>query len=72
MKKIIQTKYHKIEYNLDEKIKEKCFKALIEWYSEYELFDGETIMQNDNGLIEAPVVLSEIADNIIKFKYLED
>lgn len=45
-------------------------KLITDYYCKHQSFKGESIMQSDNPQIEAPVILSEIADDILKF-YVE-
>lgn len=48
----------------------KVFDFLMEnYFLKYEAFHGEVIMQNDECMISAPEVLSDIADEIVKFKF---
>ncbi len=57
-----------VEYKDDNGTKEKIFDKLIEFYFEYEAFCGESICQSDAPQINAPELLSTIADDIIQFK----
>lgn len=56
-----------ISYEITDEQKDRIVERLIEYYSTYCHF-GEGIHQDDNSLIEAPSVLSDICDDIIKFK----
>lgn len=56
-----------IKFNDNKEIRDKVFDAVIKWCFEYELFSGECIHQCDSGQIEAPNLLSNIVDDIIKF-----
>lgn len=56
-----------ISYSIDEESQKKIVERLIQYYSEH-IHYGEGIHQDDNSIIEAPSVLSDICDNIIKFK----
>lgn len=56
-----------ISYEITDEQKDRIVKRLIEFYSTYCHF-GEGIHQDDDSLIEAPSVLSDICDDIIKFK----
>ena len=69
MPKIEIDEEYSIVYDDNPSVRDEVFKKLIEWYTEYNAFDGEMIVQCDNPQIYAPVVLSEIAENIIKFRY---
>ena len=64
----IETKDYIVEYDDSVEIRNKVFIRLIEYYTQHQCFDGESIMQMDNPIIDAPVVLSDIADDIICFK----
>lgn len=57
-----------VEYDDSQETKDKAFDKLMEYYIKHEAFDGETIMQSDQCIIEAPEILYEIAENIIGFK----
>jgi hypothetical protein len=46
-----------------EKKKEQAIEKLTKYFEKYGV--GEMIMQNDDALIEAPEVLSDIADDIL-------
>ena len=47
-----------------EEKKEKAIELLTKYFEKYG--PGECIAQGDNALIEAPEVMCEIADNILK------
>ena len=55
------------EYDDSETIKNAVFERVMEFFKDHEAFSGESIMQSDSPLIDAPNVLADIADNIIKF-----
>ena len=38
---------------------------LIEWFEEYNCYDGETLCQDDECLTEAPYLLAEILDDYL-------
>ena len=48
--------------------KGEVFSALVKWYKKHEAFSGESICQGDDTIIDATNILSEIADDILKFK----
>lgn len=54
--------------------KQKAIEILTKYFEKYGI--GESIMQSDNALMDAPEVLSDIADNILidgeGIKYPED
>ena len=56
------------EYNDDEAAKQAVFDRVLAYFKEFESFHGESIHQSDNPIIYAPNVMSDIADNILKFK----
>lgn len=65
----IKTDDFEVEFDDSAEVKDAIFNYLIEkYYVKLEAFNGETIMQCDDTLIEAPSVLAKIADSIIKFK----
>ena len=58
-----------VTFDDSQEVKDKVFEYLItNFYFEYGSFTGECIMQTDNPQIYAPEILSNIADDIIKFK----
>ena len=48
--------------------KEKIFARLMKYFKEHQAFHGEVICQSDRCIIDATTVLSDIADDIIKFQ----
>lgn len=44
------------------------FDTVLEYYKKHHSFHGEVIGQSDNCIIDAPDVLANIADTVIKFK----
>lgn len=56
-----------IRYSITEERKNKIIEKLLDYYFKYGLH-GEVIIQRDNAIIHAPECLSDIADEIIKFK----
>lgn len=48
-------------------IRDAVFNALIDWYFKHKSFSGESIVQCDDPSIDAPNILADIADDIIKF-----
>lgn len=57
----------KVSFEDSQELRDKVFKKVLDYYLEHEAFNGESIMQSDNPQIFAPMVMSEIADEIIKF-----
>ena len=63
----VVTKSRVVKFKDNEEIKAKVFSRLIAFYFHHEAFSGEQIQQSDEPVIDAPTLLSEIADDIIKF-----
>ncbi len=61
----------KVTYEITEEKKNLIVKRLIDYYSKNCYF-GEAIHQDDDSIIDAPSVLADIADDIIKFKVQEE
>jgi len=70
--KTIKMEDMQVSYSDDSKTKDAVFKHLIDFYKKHKTFSGEELQQSDEPILEAPDVLSEIADNIIKFKVKYD
>jgi hypothetical protein len=60
-----------ISYDITDEQKDRIVERLLEYYSTYCYF-GEAIHQDDDSIIEAPTVLSDICDNIINFEVEDD
>lgn len=56
-----------VNYEIADEQKDKIVERLIKYYSTHCYF-GEGIHQDDDSIIDAPSVLSDICDNIIEFK----
>jgi hypothetical protein len=63
----LKTAYGEVSFRDDAEIKEKVFNEVLKFYIKHEAFVGEVIMQSDDCIIDAPEVLSDIADKIIMF-----
>jgi hypothetical protein len=57
----------RISYEITDEMKDRIVERLLQYYAKH-LHYGEGIHQDDNSLIEAPNVLSDICDDIIIFK----
>ena len=58
-----------VEYDESPEMKSRVFNYLIqEYYRKHKAFAGEVIQQDDDCILDAPDILSHIADEIIKFK----
>jgi len=58
-----------LSYENPEKIKDEVFNRVLGWFKEYDAFCGETVMQSDTPQIESAPFLSELADDVFKFKW---
>lgn len=70
MKKQIKIDDAIVEYEDTQEIRDAVFGRVMEYFNEYECYSGEIIHQSDNPQIHAPSVMSDIADEIIKFQYI--
>ena len=52
-----------IQVNWTQEKKDRALERLTQYFEKYGI--GETIMQSDNAIIEAPEILSSIADDIL-------
>lgn len=64
----IKTKDFVVRFEVNDEIKQELLERVVKFFVDNESFDGEVIMQSDGCIINAPDVLSEIADEILKFK----
>jgi len=67
------TKYNgeiTVRYNITDAMKDKIIARLLKYYQKHH-HDGEGIHQDDDSIIEAPSVMSDIADDIIKFEVID-
>lgn len=56
-----------VSFNDDSETRHKIYNKLLEWYLSH-CISGEGIQQDDDSIIDAPNVLSDIADDIFCFK----
>jgi hypothetical protein len=56
-----------VRYNCNQKAKDLLYETMLQWFIEQETFSGESIMQSDAPLIEAPELLCKIAEEIFEF-----
>ena len=68
MTKTIKTDYSLVTYEDTPEVRDAVFERVMEYFKKCKCFAGEVICQSDNPIIEAPNVLCDIADDIIKFK----
>jgi len=57
-----------VEYENSLETKEALFQKMKEFFFKHHAFSGESVCQCDGPQIEAQELLSEIADEIFKFK----
>lgn len=57
-----------VTYNETDELKDEVFQKLIDFFKKYNAFSGDSIMQNDDPLIYASELLSDICDDLICFK----
>lgn len=62
----------KVVYQDDQETRNKVFEKVMEYFTKYEALCGESIMQSDNPQIYAASYFADIADDIIKFKYVNE
>ena len=58
----------KVSLLITEEKKNAVMQRIIQYCIEHNCIDGEVLHQNDECLIEAPSVLSDIIDNILEFE----
>ena len=61
-----------ITYNDDQSTRDAVFERILAWFIKVDSFDGESIMHCDKSQIEAPILLSELADNVFEFDTVYD
>jgi len=50
---------------------DEIVQMLLEWYVRHDVFSGESIMQMDDPILDAPAMLSDMADRLLVVKYEE-
>ena len=63
----IETPEFVAEFQQDAATKEAVFNRVLQYYETHEAFAGEAINQSDDPIIDAPRVMTDIADNILRF-----
>ena len=66
--RVIRKDDHEVRFDDSQEVKDKVFEKLIDFFKEHETYSGESICQSDGPQVEAPELLSTIADDIIKFR----
>ena len=64
----IDQEFMRVTYLDDEATKQAVFDRVMAYFTKHQAFDGESIHQRDSTTIDAPCVLADIADNIIRFQ----
>lgn len=67
MRKTIKLKDMKVTFQDDPETHKTVYNLVLNWYLKHQAFSGESIMQNDDTQIEAPVLLSDLADDVFNF-----
>jgi hypothetical protein len=62
----------KIEYRYSEAAGLDIIRKIIEFCEKYNISCGESLMQKDDGVIYSPELVSDIIDDVLKFKYVGD
>ncbi len=57
-----------VKFDLTEQVKDAVFKRVMDYFITHKSFFGESIHQRDDTIIDAPTVMSDICDNILKFE----
>lgn len=57
-----------VSYDIGPETQREVFWKLLGFFIEQGLFTGECIMQSDSPSLDGPELLSEIADDIMKFE----
>ena len=65
-----ETQSAKVQFDDSPEAKEKAFQLLLQYFQKHEAFNGECICQMDNPQIDAPIVLSRIAEDAFKFRLI--
>lgn len=60
-----------ITYDDSPKVRDAVFDKLIAWYFKHQSFEGKSIVQCDDPAMDAPNILADLADDIIKFDVKE-
>ena len=57
-----------VSYDDTPEMHKAAFDRLLRWFHTHQCYSGESIMQSDAPQITAAEMLSEIADDVIKFE----
>lgn len=53
-------------------IDKQIVDKLIQWFKDFNCYDGETLCQDDDCLIEAPNLLADILDEFFEYELDEE
>ncbi len=56
-----------ITYRNDKETRNAVFEKIIAWFIKMRCFDGEDVQQRDESNLNAPILLGDLADDIIEF-----
>lgn len=56
-----------VSFNENQELKDKVYESVLKWYIKHGRFNGESICQCDETIIDAPQLLAYIADDIFEF-----
>ena len=68
MTRVIEARGCTVRFEDSPEMAHKVFNKLIDWFVEHQCFSGESLQQMDATNIDAPIVLSDIADDVIEFE----
>jgi len=63
-----ETESYVVEYDDGPDVRKAVFDKVIAFFVEHESFSGESVCQCDAPQLDAPALLAELADDVIKFK----
>lgn len=59
---------YSVKWSCGQDVKDQIYDRVMAYFLKHESFHGESIHQMDEPIIDAPSVMSDIADNILKFE----
>lgn len=60
-----------VSYKDTPEVRDRVFERVLKYYKDNNAGSGETIHQDDNCIINAPLVLSDIADDILEMEWID-
>jgi len=61
-----------VTYEDTPEVRDKVFERVLEYVKKYNASSGESIHQDDDCIIYAPVVLSDIVDDILEMEWKDE